>query len=250
MKKLAVSTIEFVLIGAFVAIVTIVFWGKISGGIINLAGLSSVKVSSTSTIKSAISGLDKNSPDYLTKRIETAGMFGSLIAQSKSTGQPTLSELASLLKSFAPDENLTDAQANACVSSPSTCSTLMTVTDFDWSTSVNMNSVYAQGDSKGDKIPVTLNYKYTYVDNNGNLVKDSTLSQSAEIQKEQNASHHDQPYSSFLNDYMSNTFDEDNFTGSAASVQKQINSYMTGTNCKLSKSDSEYVNFSQHSTTN
>ena len=45
MKKLAVSTIEFILISAFVAVVTFVFWGKISSGIINLAGLSSVKVS-------------------------------------------------------------------------------------------------------------------------------------------------------------------------------------------------------------
>lgn len=43
MKKLGVSTIEFVLIGALVAIVTLVFWDKISSGIINLAGLSSVK---------------------------------------------------------------------------------------------------------------------------------------------------------------------------------------------------------------
>lgn len=45
MKKLGVSAIEFVLIGAFVAIVTLVFWDKISSGIINLAGLSSVKIS-------------------------------------------------------------------------------------------------------------------------------------------------------------------------------------------------------------
>lgn len=248
MKKSGINVIEFTLIAVLAVFVTIAFWNKISDMAINLTGLSSVKTANAGSVmdrvKSALSNLNKNSSNYLDKRVETAGMLGQLIAQYKESKDSDLyNEICDLLRSLAGKDGnkLSDNDVGSCISSPSSCSTLMTITKFSWSSSVNMNNTYG-----GGKIPATLNYNYSYVNDKGILVN-STLKQNVEIQKEQNESKEGQKYSSFLNNYMDTKYSNSAFTGSAVNVQAQINDYLSGTNCELSKSDSEYVNFSGHS---
>lgn len=259
MKKRGISVIEFVLIGALVVILTIAFWGKISDMARNLVGLSSVKVTEHSAskepslfdnVKDAISALDKNSPDYLNKRVETAGMLGELIAQYNQSKDSSLySEICNLLKSLAEKDGnmLSDNGAGSCVSSPSSCTTLMTVTDFGWSAS-SPNKIYY--DSKSEKpIYGAFSYDVTYIDNQGSK-KTTTITQDVKIQKEKLTKYINKDYteSYVLEQYMPTAYPDSKFTGSATTVQNQINSYMDDKNDELSKTDSDYMCFSNLNT--
>lgn len=250
MRKRGMGVVEYSLILLLVAIVAVVFWGKLSSSATYLVGLSSTKENHAPSlinppkddlaaliakIKAQIDALDKNSSDYNQKRIDATGSLGGAIAKYGATD--AMLDLIRLLA--AKDGNTVDAKA--CAANMSSCTTLMTVTDFSWSTPSAMTSVY-----NGGKITVSLKYAYSYVDNNGKIVN-STIDQGAYIQKEQNASSKGQTYGSFLNAYMDKTYPDSNFTGSATNVQKNIDDYLNGKNCELSKDDSQYVSFANHS---
>lgn len=250
MEKRGTGLVEYGLILLFVAIITVVFWNKISGSGKYLAGLSATKVNTApvgnpipvddlaaliAKIKAQIDALDKKAPDYNQKRIDTTGALGGAIAQYGATDA-----LIDLIGQLAvKDGNKVDAKA--CAANMSSCTTLMTVSDFSWSTPSAMTSVY-----NGGKITVSLKYTYSYVNNDGKIVN-STIDQGAYIQKEQNASLKGQTYGSFLNTYMDKTYPDSSFTGSATSVQKNIDDYLNGKNCELSKEDSQYISFANHS---
>lgn len=254
MKKRGMGIIEYSLILAMAVIITIAFWGKISNAATYLASLSAAKIKPASTVnpppvdtsatlianvKAMIDALDKNSPNYIQKRIDATGSLGELIA-----AHPELSgALSGLIQELAAKDGnrLSDSDASACVANMSSCSTLMTVTDFSWSTPSAMTSVY-----NGGKITVSLKYTYNYLNNQGKIVN-ATLDQGAYIQKEQNANSKGQTYGSFLNTYMDKTYPDSSFTGSAASVQKNVDAYLEGKNCELSKEDSQYISFANHS---
>lgn len=256
MKKRGMGIIEYSLILAMAVIVTIAFWGKISDSVKYLASLSSVKVKPPSTVitppvdptaalianvKAMINALNINSPNYPQNRIDTTGSLGKIIA-----AHPELSgTLIGLIQDLAAKDGnkLSDSDAKACIANMSSCPTLMTVTDFSWSTPSAMTSVY-----NGGKITVSLKYTYSYVNNQGEIVN-SVLNQGAYIQKEQNASSQGKTYGSFLNSYMDKTYPKSSFTGSAVNVQANIDNYLTGKNCELSKDDSQYVSFANHSAT-
>lgn len=253
MKKSGAGIIEYGLILLLVVIVTIASWSKISTVARNLTGLSLTKVnthptqSNTSSdelaalikkIKAMIAKLDKNSPNYIKDRTDTTGALGGAFAKYGGSNA-----MLDLLRTFAAKDGhpLSETEANACAGNMSACETLMTVTDFSWSTPVAMSSVY-----NGGKITVSFKYTYSYVNNSGELVS-AILDQGAYVQKEQNAGSTGKTYGSFLNAYMDKTYSKDDFTGSAVDVQTKIDDYLSGTNCELSKSDSQYVNFAQHS---
>lgn len=254
MKKRGMGIIEYSLILAMVVIVTVAFWGKISESGKYLLSWSSVKVNPKppaynppvddiatliAKVKAKIDALDKNSSDFNDKRIDATGSLGELIA-----AHPELSgTLSGLIQELAAKDGnkLTDKEASACAANMSSCTTLMTVSDFSWSTPSAMTSIY-----NGGKITVSLKYTYSYVNNQGKIVN-TTLDQSAYIQKEQNANSKGQTYGSFLNAYMDKTYPDSSFTGSAATVQKNIDNYLEGKNCELSKDDSQYISFANHS---
>lgn len=247
MAKRKANVMEVALIGAFAAVVLFFGWQIISKIPMNLLGMSTSNTTEYSgkglwdILQDKLNALKTPTTDW-DNRAETAGIIGKLIAEYKKTGKPSLAELKQALITLASKTppGISDAEAGSCVSSPSSCTTLMTVSDFNWVANVDMNSNYP-----GGKIPVTLTYTYTYVNDNGDLVS-ATIVQNAEIQKEQNASHKGSSYSSFLRSYMDAKYNDNLFTGSAKNVQSQINDYLTGKNCELSKDDSQYIDFSGH----
>ena len=252
MRKHNARVIEVFLIGAFVAIITVTFWGKISPAIISLVDLSSTKKPTLiEQIKSALKGVNRNS-DYVTNRVETVGLLGKLIAQynnSDPKDPDLLNEIIALMQDLAEADGntLSSGDAQACVTSPSSCTTLMTVTDFDWSAS-NPNNTYSDSDGK-KPIYGNFNYDVTYLDDEGNL-QTMNIAQGVKIQKEHLTNYINQGYTEFevLSQYMPTAYSDLDFTGSAASVQKKLNSYMDSKDCELSKSESDYVCFSLSST--
>lgn len=259
MKKSTAQTImETLLIGALVAIVTIVAWKLFANSSLNLARLTTTTAKTTKetppseplnvlfdNLKSKLSEFEKDRTN-LSKRVETAGALGQLLAQCKSTSPmcsgSTYDLLIEAIQKMASPKT---ADTKACISNPQSCTALMTITDFSWSAgnsekSLNMSSTYS-----GGKIPVTLNYTNTYVGANGQLVTE-TINQLSYVQKEQNADSVGKTYDSFLNTYMDSKFDKSSFTGSGAQVQSNIDAYLSGKNCELSKSDSKYVDFANH----
>jgi len=258
MAKRKANVLEVILIGCFVAVVLFFGWQTIGKIQKKLSGMSSTETTGTlagitspsiaTLLEQLRNKLDKlkNPTTDWQGRIETAGIIGKLIAElNKAEDSALRAKLEALLKEFASKtgETLSDEQANKCLSSPSSCTTLMTVSGFTWSTSVDMNDTY-----NGDKIPVKLVYTYSYINDAGETVTTSMV-QDVEVQKEQNTGNNGKTYSSFLKNYMDSKFNENLFTGDATNVQQQVNKYMDSKNCELSKKgEDSYVCFTSLST--
>lgn len=273
MKKFnAVSVLEVTLVLMFVAVTSYFGWQAFTNKSFDLLNLSNVTLSTKNSIetmlttkKSKLQDLmaylnsnQKGSSDYNQKRVETTGVIGQLISAynaAKAAGSSDLDKLKqsvldairdlALSNEGTTSENATETQkeaanktAAACLANPSACTNLMTVTSMSSTLSgVNPNSIY-----NGGKIKINLTYQYSYIDNNGN-VQTQTVTQTVNIQKEQNTSNVGKTYDSFLPDYIANNFSSTATTGSATTIQDIMNSYTTGTNCILSKSDGQYYDF-------
>ena len=240
MNRKAQGIIEIALIAMLVAVVVFGGWklfGKLGQ---NVASLSAVKVnnSAAEALVAKIKGLNKSDPDYIQQRIETSGALGQLIAKYKNSNTGLQALITEGLKGLDPD-----VDTEACIASPSSCTALSTISDFSWKLGSSTNPMPLSSTYNGKKIPVTLTYTYSYVDDSGKLVSDEKIVQDAYVQKEQNAAYKNQTFSSFLTKYMNSKFTDSAFTGASDDVQANLDSYLTGRNCVLSKSDTEDVDF-------
>lgn len=255
-KNSAQGLIEILLISALVMVTAVVVWGLYSKKTTELANLSTVKTKNATNKADDSSFADrlakyKNNLNDSRLRVEVAGAIGKLIAQYKQSNDDSLRALiASCLSqlSEADGNTISDNKIDSCISQPSTCDTLATITDFNWK-SLNPESALSSTKCSSYDSPLPMDFSYTnsYINDNGEVVQE-VLKQSVRIQKEQyqTAEYSGMYLNEFLNSYMATKFSDDLFTGSAVSVQEIINSYLTGTNCELSKSKSQYIDFANH----
>jgi len=249
----AIGIVEILLLAAFVALITITTWRMYGQTALNALAMSGVKQNlipqsfkpPSSLLDQLQSLLDEFAadPHNVAKRVETAGMIGQLIAQNNSDLTNDIIEaLQRLTQIDGNDPNTADAKI--CLASPSTCTTLMTVTDFSWKADTP-NTTYR--DSDGEKpIYADFSYDVTYIDNNGNI-QTITITQDVKVQKEVLTAYINKGYTmgQALDLYMPTKYSDDNFTGSATSVQTNINNYISGKNNQLSTSESDTMCFSQ-----
>lgn len=267
-KFKAQGLVEFILVGILITvslfIVVPILGGKIQG---IFAHTKHVKNNSATTlVKSTndpiaslkqsfdIKFLDyKNSQGNVDKRIEATGALGLLIAEY-NTGNDNISKaiISDMLNELAlvDEYSLTEQEVDDCIESPSSCKTLMTISDFYWTpnnTNAYLNDVYCLIKGKGDlkdPLPITLFYTNTYIDDNGKTATQE-VNQSVSIQKEQfrQEKYRDKKLQYFLDDYMPTTFSDELFTGSAVKVEEQSASYIKGKNNVLSTSKSQKLDF-------
>ena len=196
-----------------------------------------------SEFSKAVDSLRKNNED-VSARIETTGILGKIISLYNSTSDPVLkaqikAAFDSSLKTLADVDkvSMTQSQKDACLTSPSSCSELMSVTDFSWK-AVNdatyLNSTISK--TLDDPLPLTLSYEVSYVSDDGTIAIRNIV-ESVYLQKEQ-FENYSSSLSDFLSSYMPTTFADEMFTGSGAQAESKIASYLTGKNSVLSKSKS------------
>lgn len=282
-KSNAFSILEVSLIFMFVAVTSYFGWQAFTNKSFDLLNLSAVHQNTAGEVNnfgSLLSGLKSKfaemlaylkdnkasqagSEAYNSKRVETTGVIGQMIAAYKNALNQGKLSIADGIKEAALDalKNLmlsdqsgngtpptgpeeTDnstAKAEACIADPSSCTTMMTVTTLS-ATLVGANPLSTYG---GSKIPLKLNYTYSYVDDNG-VVQTQNITQGVYIQKEQNASNVGKTYAQFLPEYIANKLNSTVATGDVTSIQQLMDAYTTGTNCELSKKDGQYYDFSAH----
>lgn len=196
-----------------------------------------------SEFSKSIAALKRNNEDTAA-RVETTGIVGKIISLYNSTTDPELkaklkAAFDSALSALATVDNvsMTQGQKDACLASPSSCSELMTITDFDWS-AVN-NASYLDSTicrNLDDPLPLNLSYDVSYVGADG-TISVKQIFEAVYLQKEQ-FENYSNSLSDFLSTYMPTKFASDMFTGSGAQAESKIASYLTGKNSVLSKSKS------------
>lgn len=212
---------------------------------------------------------EAGSEAYNNKRVETTGVIGQMIAAYKEAKLQGNFSLADKIKEAALDAlkdlALNDAGTTAekadetqtenaektaenCIASPSSCTTMMTITTLSGSL------VWAQLTDKyyGSKFPIELSYSYKYIDNNGEI-QTTNITQKVYIQKEQNDGstingvkspyNIGKTYIEFLPAYLQSKLSASAATGSATEVQALMDKYTTGKDCVLSKSEGQYYDF-------
>ncbi|MBP7211382.1 hypothetical protein KBA27_00955 [bacterium] len=284
MKKFrAISVVEFSLLVAFVAIISLAGWQMFAKTTTGLSGLTTVKTNlstlSTKDLKAkldsllaelnALSSSKSNKAEYNAKRTETTGVIGLLLARYKASGSSELAnQIVSAIETLSSSDSalygnsslsLSENEAKSCMNSPSSCTTLMNVTDFSTSSYFNKPSK----DYKSSTLNVKFNYDLSYIDDNGET-QSKEITQLVVLQDEglkytkkcmlnanPNADTSKQAVSNTL--LASNNYTKEAMTGSAANTEiKILDGYKSknadNQNGLFSKSKGNYLDFESAAT--
>lgn len=284
MKKFrAISVVEFSLLVAFVAIISLAGWQMFAKTTTGLSGLTTVKTNlstlSTKDLKAkldsllaelnALSSSKSNKAEYNAKRTETTGVIGLLLARYKASGSSELAnQIVSAIETLSSSDSalygnsslsLSENEAKSCMNSPSSCTTLMNVTDFSTSSYFNKPSK----DYKSSTLNVKFNYDLSYIDDNGET-QSKEITQLVVLQDEglkytkkcmlnanPNADTSKQAVSNTL--LASNNYTKEAMTGSAANTEiKLLDGYKSenadNQNGLFSKSKGNYLDFESAAT--
>lgn len=284
MKKFrAISVVEFSLLVAFVAIISLAGWQMFAKTTTGLSGLTTVKTNlstlSTKDLKAkldsllaelnALSSSKSNKAEYNAKRTETTGVIGLLLARYKASGSSELAnQIVSAIETLSSSDSalygnsslsLSENEAKSCMNSPSSCTTLMNVTDFSTSSYFNKPSK----DYKSSTLNVKFNYDLSYIDDNGEtqtkeitqlvVLQDEGLkyTKNCMLKSNPNADTSKQAVSNTL--LASNNYTQEAMTGSAANTEiKLLDGYKSenadNQNGLFSKSKGNYLDFESAAT--
>lgn len=248
-----------------------------------LSGLTTVKTNlstlSTKDLKAkldsllaelnALSSSKSNKAEYNAKRTETTGVIGLLLARYKASGSSELAnQIVSAIETLSSSDSalygnsslsLSENEAKSCMNSPSSCTTLMNVTDFSTSSYFNKPSK----DYKSSTLNVKFNYDLSYIDDNGET-QSKEITQLVVLQDEglkytkkcmlnanPNADTSKQAVSNTL--LASNNYTKEAMTGSAANTEiKILDGYKSknadNQNGLFSKSKGNYLDFESAAT--
>lgn len=248
-----------------------------------LSGLTTVKTNlstlSTKDLKAkldsllaelnALSSSKSNKAEYNAKRTETTGVIGLLLARYKASGSSELAnQIVSAIETLSSSDSalygnsslsLSENEAKSCMNSPSSCTTLMNVTDFSTSSYFNKPSK----DYKSSTLNVKFNYDLSYIDDNGEtqtkeitqlvVLQDEGLKYTKKcmLNANPNADTSKQAVSNTL--LASNNYTKEAMTGSAANTEiKILDGYKSknadNQNGLFSKSKGNYLDFESAAT--
>lgn len=241
MKNKAQSVMDIVLIALLVIVVVFVAW--------NLFGDTAKRLVNLSAVRYIGQGGDNGGGDGGGGDIpETTGALGTLMVDCQAGDQDACSAIIPIL--IQPPYSLPEPKAKECIANPASCTSLMTVTNFQWKddnsyAKVSLGRKLNELQGNDVPMPLTFTFTYTYYNNQGRLVT-ATITQAVFIQKEEIPTDSTQTVGEWLPGYMAQKFPFNSLTGKALDVQNNLNAYMNRPNSELSKTKSDYIDFTDH----